>query len=107
MHVSALCRKSDMARERQMMECLQRVGCPLDVIMFSVVVGSYVSLEDMDDAREVAQDMIRRCLRWDSLALVELIGMLLVGSVGAQAQELLLESLFERYRVALGQLIGA
>ena len=75
-YVGALCDKGDLAGARRMLGCMERAGCPPDVATFGVVVAGCVAAGDMDAAREVAREAIRRGLRWDAPALSELVGAL-------------------------------
>uniref|UniRef100_A0A0E0BYN2 Raptor N-terminal CASPase-like domain-containing protein n=1 Tax=Oryza meridionalis TaxID=40149 RepID=A0A0E0BYN2_9ORYZ len=75
-YIGALCRKGDLAGARRMMTCMEHVGCPPDIRTFGVVVAVCMSAGDMSTVRELAQEAIRRGLRWDPPALSELIGLL-------------------------------
>jgi pentatricopeptide repeat protein len=72
---------------------MERAGCPPGVTTFGVVVAGCVASGDMDAAREVAREVVRRGLRWDAPALSELVGALRGGSHLARARGLLLEVL--------------
>uniref|UniRef100_A0A0D9XNB5 DRBM domain-containing protein n=1 Tax=Leersia perrieri TaxID=77586 RepID=A0A0D9XNB5_9ORYZ len=87
-YIGALCRKGDLAGARRMMACMERAGCPPDVRTFGVVVVGCMSAGDMGTMREV-EEAIRRGLRWDQLALSELIGLLWAGGGATQAHKLL------------------
>ncbi|KAG2559615.1 hypothetical protein PVAP13_8KG007840 [Panicum virgatum] len=85
-YVGALCDKGDLAGARRMLGCMERARCPPDVATFGVVVAGCVAAGDMDAAREMAREAIRRGLRWDAPALSELVGALRLRGSGHLAR---------------------